>query len=119
MRMPAGAAAAATARDTPALIAALADHDVVLTTYRALDAEAAGRAGGRAVPRVLSRIAWRRVCLDECQEVRSNTTTLARTAAGLTATHRWMISGTPLYSSVDDLNGALRCCVHFLLSAWC
>jgi SNF2 family DNA or RNA helicase len=91
----------------------------VLTTYRALDAEAAGRAGGRAVPRVLSRIAWRRVCLDECQEVRSNTTTLARTAAGLTATHRWMISGTPLYSSVDDLNGALRCCVHFLLSAWC
>jgi hypothetical protein len=92
---PAAAAAAA--------LAALADNDVVLTTYRALEAEASGR----GAPRVLSRIRWRRIALDECQEVRSSTTALAKAAAGLQAAHRWMISGTPLHASVDDLNGEL------------
>ncbi len=51
----AAAAAAAAAQFTAAGIAALADHDVVLTTYKQLDAEASGRG------RVLSRIHWRRI----------------------------------------------------------
>ena len=42
------------------------------------------------------------------QEVRSSTTALAKTCAALGATHRWMVSGTPLHSGVNDLNGELQ-----------
>jgi SNF2 family DNA or RNA helicase len=49
----------------------------------------------------------RRIALDECQEIRSSTTALAKQCAELVSDMRWMISGTPLHSSVDDLNGEL------------
>jgi len=53
-------------------------------------------------------IFWRRVCLDEMQEVRSSTTTLARMCQKLCARARWMISGTPIYTGINDLNGELN-----------
>lgn len=50
---------------------------------------------------------WR-VCLDECQMVREATTNLAKACRDLVSTHRWMISGTPLTTKIDDLNGELQ-----------
>jgi E3 ubiquitin-protein ligase SHPRH len=50
---------------------------------------------------------WRRIVLDECQNVRASTTTLAQACEALKASRRWMVSGTPLHGSVDDLNGEL------------
>lgn len=45
--------------------------------------------------------------LDECQEIRSSTTVLARQCAALSSDKRWMMSGTPLHNSISDLNGEL------------
>ena len=84
----------------------LAAADVVLTTYSSLEAEAReARRGGR---RVLHQVSWRRVVLDECQEIRSSSAQVAGLAASLRSVHRWMVSGTPLYDSVDDLNHELN-----------
>ena len=71
--------------------------DVVLTSYRALEAD----------KHVLHKMRWRRICLDEMQEIRSSTTKLAKSCAALSSDFRWMISGTPLYTSIDDLHGEL------------
>ena len=81
----AGAAAAGAAATTT---------DVVLTTYRTVELDTR-----------LQGAHWARVVLDEMQEVRSSTTQLARRCEALSADARWMVSGTPLYSSLDDLNG--------------
>jgi E3 ubiquitin-protein ligase SHPRH len=45
--------------------------------------------------------------------IRSSTTALAKTCAALLAERRWMVSGTPLHSSINDLNGELQ-----FLSVW-
>ena len=41
------------------------------------------------------------------QEIRSSTTDHARACEKLNCDCRWMVSGTPLYTSIDDLNGEL------------
>ena len=74
------------------------DHDVVLTTYSAL----------RKYANLYKSIHWHRVILDECQEVRVATNQLATSCANLEASHRWMVSGTPLCNSIEDLHGELR-----------
>lgn len=71
--------------------------DVVLTTYQTLEKHKG----------TLRGIKWARVVLDEMQEIRSSTTELAKACRGLRCQVRWMVSGTPLYTSVDDLNGEL------------
>ncbi|CAG9462964.1 unnamed protein product [Pedinophyceae sp. YPF-701] len=81
---------------------ALVGADVVLTSYAALNEETA------SMQRVLRKIGWRRVVLDECQEIRSSTSEVARMCSDLQSTHRWMVSGTPLHDSLDDLNGELN-----------
>ena len=94
---------------------ALADADVVLCTYPQLQREAtSGKSKtspeNKSDSKILTKIKWRRVVLDECQMVRSSTTQLAVACADLHSDFRWMVSGTPLHGSVDDLNGEL----HFL-----
>ena len=46
--------------------------------------------------------------LDEMQEVRSSTTELARKCERLHGGLRWMVSGTPLYDKISDLQGELN-----------
>jgi len=91
------------------LLEELSGHDVVLTTYKTLEDEAGSKARGkkRSTSKVLMRVHWRRIVLDECQMVRSSTTSLAKACRALKGNRRWMVSGTPLHSSVDDLNGEL------------
>lgn len=87
----------------------VSDADVVLCTYAQLQREASsGKKNDTNDSKVLSKIKWRRVVLDECQMVRSSTTQLAVACRGLESDFRWMVSGTPLHQSVDDLNGELN-----------
>ncbi len=53
------------------------------------------------------RINWHRLFLDECQEIKRPTTVIAKSVQCIEATHRWMISGTPLSNSLRDLHGEL------------
>ena len=61
--------------------AELASHDIVIATYGALD----------KCQSALGAISWRRVVLDEMQEVRSSTTELAKKCERLHAPRRWMV----------------------------
>jgi SNF2 family DNA or RNA helicase len=76
----------------------LFDHDVVLTNYEAL----------RLCGSMYSRIKWHRIVLDECQEIKVATNAIASRCADLVANHRWMVSGTPLCSKIEDLHGELN-----------
>jgi SNF2 family DNA or RNA helicase len=80
-------------------VEALAAHAIVLTTYSILEKDP-----------ILELIHWKRIALDEMQEVRSSTTQLAKKCERMPASFRWMISGTPIFRDVNDLNGEL----HFL-----
>jgi SNF2 family DNA or RNA helicase len=71
---------------------------IVLTTYSMLNKNQNG----------LGKVYWRRIVLDEMQEIRSSTTVLAKACERLTSDMRWMVSGTPLYTGINDLNGELN-----------
>jgi E3 ubiquitin-protein ligase SHPRH len=58
--------------------------------------------------KIWKKIEWWRIVLDECQEIKTATTMIAKTCEELDAVHRWMMSGTPLTSSIDDLHGELQ-----------
>jgi len=77
--------------------ARLSGADIVVTTYKTVVADRGA----------FKRVCWERVILDEMQEVRSSATDVARTCNLLRSEARWMVSGTPLYESIDDLNGEL------------
>lgn len=74
--------------------------DVCLTTYETVR--------DRKKSKPLFKRRWHRVVLDEMQMVSSPNTIVSRRCCGLDAELRWMVSGTPLSDSVDDLNGELR-----------
>ena len=78
----------------------LGQADVVMTTYDTLRHTAGSH--------FLKQVPWHRIILDECQEIRSSTSAIAKLCASLQANHRWMVSGTPLFSSIDDLHGELQ-----------
>lgn len=73
---------------------------LVFTTYAALSRPIAAR--------VLKSYSWKRIVLDEMQEIRSSTTVLAQNCQGLRGRRRWMVSGTPLFESIEDFKGELN-----------
>jgi hypothetical protein len=73
-------------------------HDIIITTYRTVELDV----------RLLQRAHWRRLILDEMQEIRSATTSIAKSCETLSSNSRWMVSGTPFYSGINDLNGLLN-----------
>ncbi|XXQ29804.1 RING-type domain-containing protein [Plasmodiophora brassicae] len=95
---PPGSSCIGQARHVANRSAALASAaDIVITTYKTLLDDAC-----------LQKIAWKRIVLDEMQEIRSSTTELAVACRSLQCDLRWMVSGTPLFSSINDLNGELN-----------
>jgi hypothetical protein len=59
------------------------------------------------------KVKWRRVIIDEAQFLKNDVGKLAKTVANLDASHRWMMSGTPLTHRLEDLQGELS-----LLRVW-
>ena len=78
-----------TARDP----GAIADHDLVLTTYGTLRRDAA----------VLTGQAFDYVVLDEAQAIKNPSTVAAKAVRLLRASHRLALSGTPIENHVGEL----------------
>ncbi len=68
------------------------DADIVVTTYGLLARDAK-----------LLQTAWHRVVLDEAQAIKNPDTRAARAARSLTATHRLVVTGTPVENHLGDL----------------
>jgi len=57
---------------------------------------------------VLHSICWWRVVLDEAHTIKSRASQTAKAAFGLTAVHRWCLSGTPLQNRVGEFYSLIR-----------
>jgi len=108
----------------------LAQFDIVVTTYDALrmdlnHVQNSERPRGDqrfrlrfqkkyvASPSPLTALKWRRVCLDEAQEVESSAAAATEMANELNSKYRWCVTGTPVgRHGLEDLRGLvtfLRC----------
>jgi SNF2 family DNA or RNA helicase len=75
------------------LLAAVAEADLVVTTYAT-----AARDGDD-----LAQVAWRRLVLDEAQAVKNSRATHARAVRRFTAEHRVALTGTPVENRLSEL----------------
>ncbi|KAI4383932.1 hypothetical protein MLD38_009712 [Melastoma candidum] len=100
----------------------LVNFDIVLTSYDVLKDDLSHDSdrheGDRrlmryqkrypVIPTPLTRIFWRRICLDEAQMVESSTAAATEMAMRLHSKYRWCVTGTPIQRRLDDLYGLLK-----------
>ena len=77
-------------------VSTLADNDIVITTYTML-----------AQP-ILAKVNWHRIVLDEAQSIKNPKSAQSRAAANLRSNRRWAVTGTPVGSNLNDLEGLLK-----------
>ncbi|MFI6572959.1 DEAD/DEAH box helicase [Nocardia fluminea] len=73
--------------------AAVADADIVITTYALLARDIT----------LLNEQQWERIVLDEAQHIKNAVTRQARAARALTARHRLALTGTPVENRLEEL----------------
>ncbi|MEK8070900.1 DEAD/DEAH box helicase [Rhodococcoides navarretei] len=76
---------------------AIAEHDLIVTTYAlmAKDREQ------------LAEQTWRRVVLDEAQHIKNSGTVQAKAALAIPADHKLALTGTPVENRLDELRSIL------------
>ncbi len=72
---------------------ALAGFDVVLTTYHT----------ARQDLKLLEKIGWQFIVLDESQQIKNRDSEISRVVRGLQGRHKISLSGTPIENSLADL----------------
>ncbi|MGY2061687.1 SNF2-related protein, partial [Nocardia gipuzkoensis] len=77
--------------------AAVADSDLVITTYALLARDA----------EELKRQPWERIVLDEAQHIKNANTRQARAARTVPARHRLALTGTPVENRLEELRSIL------------
>jgi SNF2 family DNA or RNA helicase len=83
----------ARARGGDNLAAAIADHDLVLTSYNLLQRDIGA----------LEQVAWSAIVLDEAQNIKNPESKQARAACAIKGAHRIALTGTPVENHVGDL----------------
>ncbi|MDJ0395721.1 DEAD/DEAH box helicase [Rhodococcus sp. G-MC3] len=76
---------------------AIAEHDLVVTTYALMAKDRAQ----------LAEQNWRRVVLDEAQHIKNSGTVQARAALAIPADHKLALTGTPVENRLDELRSIL------------
>ncbi|KAI0632702.1 SNF2 family N-terminal domain-containing protein [Trametes polyzona] len=99
-------------------VAALAEKDVVITTYHTLNLdfnipsdmndsdEEMQWIRDHGGP--MSHMRWYRVILDEAQFIRNRGTRCSKAVAMLRSKYRWCLTGTPITNTLADIYGFLR-----------
>ncbi|THH19092.1 hypothetical protein EW146_g2018 [Bondarzewia mesenterica] len=94
----------------------LKKHDVVITTYQTVVSEyenskrsTAGAAGPskKKIQSSVFDVQWKRVVLDEGHKMRNPRTKMAKSVCALSAQRRWVLSGTLIINSSQDLGSIL------------
>uniref|UniRef100_A0A383VNT4 RING-type domain-containing protein n=1 Tax=Tetradesmus obliquus TaxID=3088 RepID=A0A383VNT4_TETOB len=86
------------------------DFDMVVTTYSILCAEFGGKRGSNrfsASGSPLSHIKWHRIIFNEGHVLKSKATGQSRAACSLVSDRRWIVTGTPIDSEVEEFHGLL------------
>ncbi|PPK93733.1 SNF2 family DNA or RNA helicase [Kineococcus xinjiangensis] len=78
-------------------VTALAEADLVVTTYGLLDKDLAA----------LREVPWRRLVLDEAHHVKNSSTRQARAVRQVPAARRVALTGTPVENRLEELRGVL------------
>nr|WP_296775244.1 DEAD/DEAH box helicase [Rhodococcus sp. (in: high G+C Gram-positive bacteria)] len=76
---------------------AIAEHDLIVTTYALMAKDRAQ----------LAEQSWRRVVLDEAQHIKNSGTVQARAAVAIPADHKLALTGTPVENRLDELRSIL------------
>ncbi|TVY27092.1 DNA repair protein RAD5A [Lachnellula hyalina] len=76
---------------------ALADSDLVLSTYATIAAESLQPESA------LYRVIWFRVVLDEAHTVRNGSAKVFKAVSKIPGNFRWCLTGTPVQNSLEDL----------------
>jgi len=88
----------------------LASNAIVVTTYQILvsdDNYYRKKSAAEYCP-PLEQIRWWRIICDEGHFLRSSATQRHKTIANLAADNRWLVSGTPVNTSINDLKSQLK-----------
>lgn len=76
---------------------AIAEHDLIVTTYALMAKDRAQ----------LAAQTWRRVVLDEAQHIKNAGTVQAKAALAIPADHKLALTGTPVENRLDELRSIL------------
>ncbi|KAI8966707.1 SNF2 family N-terminal domain-containing protein, partial [Daldinia sp. FL1419] len=85
--------------------------DVVVTSYGVVLSEytqIASKAGNRASHNGLFSLDFFRVILDEAHTIKNRQSKTAKACYELAATHRWVLTGTPIVNRLEDLFSLVR-----------
>ncbi|KAI9463683.1 SNF2 family N-terminal domain-containing protein [Lactarius psammicola] len=91
----------------------LQKYDIVVTTYQTVVGENSGFADGapnkkrRKETGNLFAVQWKRIILDEGHNIRNPRTKMAQSVCALNAQRRWVLTGTPIINSPQDLGSIL------------
>ncbi|KAG8935555.1 hypothetical protein FRC02_007699 [Tulasnella sp. 418] len=92
----------------------LKKYDIVLSTLQMVAQEySAGSQGAPAKKKAkkgggLMDVPWKRIILDEGHNVRNIKTKMSQAVCALDAERRWIVSGTPIINSPNDLGSLLK-----------
>jgi len=70
----------------------LLTHDVVVCPYSVTHSKTS----------ILGLVNWDRIILDEAHEIRNRQTRTFKSVNGLNSTIRWIVTGTPIFNSMED-----------------
>lgn len=85
---------------------ALKKYDVVITTYQVLVSEHGACTEDTRVG--CFGIRWWRVILDEAHTIKNKSTKSAQAACALRARFRWVLTGTPVQNTLDELQSLIK-----------
>ena len=92
--------------------------DIVITTYGKMQGELQRQKEPTAADRgygLLQRD-WLRVILDEAHCIKNQATLASKACCAVKATYRWVVTGTVIHNSLDDVFGLLKFLKH---QPWC
>lgn len=88
-------------------INALAEYDLVITTYSIVASEYGGRAKRKNIEPLLQTNFFR-IVLDEAHMIREQSTQQSQAICALSAQRRWAVTGTPVQNRLDDLGALIK-----------
>ncbi|KAK3296337.1 SNF2 family N-terminal domain-containing protein [Chaetomium fimeti] len=92
----------ANASNAPDMI--ITSYGVVLSEFTQIASKKSGRAGSRG----LFSLNFFRVILDEAHGIKNRQSKTARACYEIAATHRWVLTGTPIVNKLEDLFSLVR-----------